>query len=214
MASNISLTYINVFVSSAVLLFIIWDHLKDDRQLTRQIQNFYNDLEMLIYSYIQIKYYNTIEKKQIDDSDLKTLNRTKNRDIIQNSYLKKKIKQNFHEYSNYLGLTFDEETNSYLNNTIYVLGIDGLLKKRNFENNTVDEIINSYIDITSEELEDILKFLRSTRFFWNKNFKKFIFRTHLKPQLNFSEVLGSSIPLEQTRKRSKFLLLKKPTLVS
>ncbi|MCJ7650035.1 MAG: hypothetical protein MUP85_15595 [Candidatus Lokiarchaeota archaeon] len=204
MTSNISLTYINVIVSATVLLFIIWDHLKDDRQLTRQIQTFYSDLEMLIYSYIQIKYYNTIEKKEIDESDLKTLNKTKNRDMIQNSYLKKKIKQNFNKFSNYLGLTLDEETNSYLNNTIYVLGTDGLLKRRNFENNTVEEVINSYIDITSKELEEIQKFLSSTRFFWNKNFKKLIFRTHLKSQLNFREVLGSSIPLQQTRKRSKF----------
>ena len=208
MAEGILLTSINLIVSASVLLFIIWDHLKDDRQLTRQIQEFYNDIEMLIYTFVQVKYYNAIEKKEIDVPDQKILNKTKNRDIIQNSYLKIKIRNNFDNYSNYLGLTNDEDAESYLNNTIFILAIDGLLKKRDFENSDVSEVINSYTDIQNEELADIQKFLTSLRFYWNNHYKKSIFRTNLSPKLNFGEALGISIPLEKKTKRGKLFAKK------
>ena len=104
MSEGIFLTVLNLIISSSVLLFIIWDHLKDDRQLTKQIQEFYNDIEMLVYTSIQIMYYSAIEKKEVEVPDQKVLNKTKNRDIIQNSYLKTKILQNSEKFATYLGL--------------------------------------------------------------------------------------------------------------
>ncbi len=193
--------YLNLIISSAVLIFIVWDHLKDDRLLTRQIQEFYSDIEMQIYSFIQIMYYSAIENKEIEINDQKALNRTRNRDIIQNSYLKTKILQNFNKYSFYLGLTISKEEKLYLNNTIYVLTFDGLLKKRNFENNSLEDVITSYIDITNEEISDIFKFLNSLRFYWNKNYKKLIFRTRLNQKIDFYELLGVSKPLEKKKGR-------------
>lgn len=193
------IVYINLTVSAAVLFFIIWDHLKDDRLLTKQIQEFYSDIEMLIFSYIQVMYYKAIEKKEIDEVDQKDLIKTRNRDIIQNSYLKTKIFQNFNIYSSYLGLTLNNEQQIYLNNTIYILTLEGLLKKRNFVNNSLEDVINSYIDITEEEISDILKFLNSLKFYWKKNYKKSIFRPLLAQKINFYELLGISKPLEKKR---------------
>lgn len=201
MSNESVIVYLNLIVSSAVLIFIIWDHLKDDRLLTRQIQEFYSDIEMLIYSFIQVMYYKAIEKKDIEITDQKALVKTRNRDTIQNSYLKTKILQNFSKYSSYLGLTINKADNLYLNNTIYILTFDGLLKKRNFENNSLEEVIISYIDIKDEEISDILKFLNSLRFYWNKNYKKLIFRTPLNQKINFYELLGISKPLEPKKGR-------------
>jgi len=129
------------------------------------------------------------------------LNKTRNRDIIQNSYLKTKILQNFSKYSFYLGLTINKEEKLYLNNTIYVLTFDGLLKKRNFENNSLENVISLYTDISNEEISDILKFLNSLRFYWNKNYKKLIFRTRLNQKVDFYELLGISKPLEKKKGR-------------
>ena len=42
------LVYISLGVSFAVLFFIIWDHIKDDRILSREIQDFYTDIEMFL----------------------------------------------------------------------------------------------------------------------------------------------------------------------
>ena len=129
------------------------------------------------------------------------MNKTRNRDIIQNSYLKTKILQNFSKYSFYLGLTINKEEKLYLNNTIYVLTFDGLLKKRNFENNSLENVISLYTDISNEEISDILKFLNSLRFYWNKNYKKLIFRTRLNQKVDFYELLGISKPLEKKKGR-------------
>lgn len=195
------IVYLNLIVSSAVLIFIIWDHLKDDRLLTRQIQEFYSDIEMLIYSFIQVMYYKAIEKKDIETSDQKALIKTRNRDIIQNSYLKTKLLQNFSKYSSYLGLTINKDDGMYLNNTIYILTLEGLIKKRNFENNSLEDVITSYIDIKDGEISDILKFLNSLRFYWKKNYKKLIFRTPLNQKIDFYELLGISKPLEKRKGR-------------
>ena len=195
------IVYLNVLISSTVLIFIIWDHLKDDRLLSKQVKEFYADIEMLIYTYIQLKYYNAIEKKEVEVSDITALSKTRNRDIIQTFYLKTKINQNFGTYGNYINLTIDNEEKLYLNNTIYVLSFDGLLKKRNFEDNSLVEIVKSYVDIHSEEISEINKYLTSLRFYWNKNYKKLFFRPKLVQQLNFNDLLGSSIPLEKKRGR-------------
>ena len=202
MSSENVIVYLNLTVSSAVLIFIIWDHFKDDRLLTKQVQEIYGDIENLIYTHIQIEYYKSIEKKQLEDTNVKLVNRTRNRDIIQNSYLKTKILQNFEKYSNYLGLTIDKEDLAYLNSTIYVMTYNGLLKRRDFEKNNVNQVISSFTNINNEEISDIDKYLNSLRFYWNKKYYRFLFRPKLVQKISFSSLLDSSIPLE--RKKGKF----------
>ena len=50
MAPGDILVYISLAVSITVLFFIIWDHIKDDRILAREVQDFYSDIEMLIFT--------------------------------------------------------------------------------------------------------------------------------------------------------------------
>jgi len=116
----------------------MWDHLKDDRLLTKQVQEFYDDIEHLIFTYLQIEYYRLIESTKTQDDELTKLKKYKNRDIIQNSFIQLKVNQNFKELSNFIGLTINKEKNSYLNGTIYILNIDGLLQKRNLETYSQD----------------------------------------------------------------------------
>jgi len=40
-------------VGIVAIIIVIWDHFKDDRQLTRQVQGFYDDIEHLLYSFYQ-----------------------------------------------------------------------------------------------------------------------------------------------------------------
>jgi len=49
---EIIIVYLSLSVSIFVLVFIIWDHLKDDRILTKEVQEFYQDIENLIYTYV------------------------------------------------------------------------------------------------------------------------------------------------------------------
>ena len=148
MAQEDILVYVSLIVSIAVLFFIIWDHIKDDKILAREVQDFYSDIEMLIFTNLQVKYYEILQtnKGEMDEQELKTLIKNKNRDVIQKNYLNK-INQNFKLYAQYLGLTHNKENDVYLTGTIYLLKTDGTLLKRNIELNTEETIVTSYTEI-------------------------------------------------------------------
>jgi len=199
------LVYVSLGVSTAVLFFIIWDHIKDDRILAREVQDFYTDIEMLIFTNLQVKYYEILQKNQgeMEDQELKTLVKNKNRDIILKNYLNAKINQNYKLYAQYLGITLSKESDSYLNGTIYILKTDGSLLKRNIESNTEENIITSYTEIKPEQIKEILMYLNSLRFYWKKKYYKIIFRPHLHQKIVFDDLLGYVKPLDQ--KKQKYL---------
>lgn len=203
MSSEDIIVYISLGVSIAVLFFIIWDHFKDDRILAREVQDFYSDIEMLIFTNLQVKYYEILQKNtgEIEEQELKALIRNKNRDIIQQSYLNVKINQNIKLYAQYLGLTYNKENNTYLNGTIYLLKTDGTLLKRNIESNREEIIITSYAEIKPQQVKDLLIYLNSLRFYWKKRYYKVIFRPQLHQKISFDELLGYVKPIEQQKKK-------------
>ena len=199
------LVYVSLGVSIAVLLLLIWDHLKDDRILAVEVQDFYRDIEMLIFTKLQVKYYEILQtnKGEMEDQELKILIKNKNRDVIQKNYLYAKINQYFNLYARYLGLTHNKENEAYLNGTIYILKTDGSLLKRNIESNTEENIITSYTEISSQQITEISIYLNSLRFYWKKKYFKLVFRPQLKQKVVFDDLLGYVKPLEQ--KKSKYL---------
>jgi len=199
------IVYLSLGVSIAVLFFIIWDHVRDDRILTGDVQDFYSDIEMLIFTNLQVKYYEILQKNQpeMEEQELKKLIKNKNRDIIQKNYLDTKINQNFRLYSQYLGLTYKKENDVYLNGTIYVLKTDGTLLKRNIESNTEENIITSYTAITPIQISELEIYLNSLRFYWKKRYSKFIFRPKLLQNIVFNELLGYVKPLEQEKRMKR-----------
>ncbi|UCD01585.1 MAG: hypothetical protein JSV23_00750 [Promethearchaeota archaeon] len=203
MSSEDILIYISLGVSIAVLFFIIWDHIKDDRILAFEVQDFYSDIEMLIFTNLQVKYYEILQKKQLqmEEQELKVLIKNKNRDIIQQNYLTTKINQYFKLYGQYLGLTHNKEKDSYLNGTVYILKTDGTLLKRNIESNVEENIITSFIEITLKQISELSIYLNSLRFYWRKKYYKFLFRPQLKEKIVFDDLLGFVKPLEQKRKK-------------
>ncbi len=205
MAQEDILVYVSLGVSIAVLFLLIWDHLKDDRILSVEVQDFYRDIEMLIFTNLQVKYYEILQtnKGEMEEQELKTLIKNKNRDVIQKNYLNTKINQNFKLYSQYLGLTHNKENDAYLNGTIYILKTDGSLLKRNIESNTEEDIITSYTEIITQQITEILVYLNSLRFYWKKKYFKFVFRPKLKQKIVFDDLLGYVNPLEQ--KKPKYL---------
>ena len=127
------IVYLSLIVSIAVLFFIIWDHVKDDKILAREVQDFYSDIEIRIFTNLQVKYYEILQanKGEMDELELKTLIKNKNRDVIQKNYLNTKISQNFKMYAQYLGLTHNKENNAYLTGTIFLLKTDGIKYRGN-----------------------------------------------------------------------------------
>ena len=203
MAPGDILVYISLAVSIAVLFFIIWDHIKDDRILSGEVQDFYSDIEMLIFTNLQVKYYEILQENTelMKEQELKALIKNRNRDIIQKNYLNTKINQSFKFYAHYLGLTFNKENNAYLNGTIYILKTDGTLLKRNIESNTEENIITVYTEIKLQQIKELLTYLNSLRFYWKKKYNKFIFRPQLHQTIVFDDLLGYVKPLEQQKKK-------------
>lgn len=199
------LVYLSLVVSIAVLFIIIWDHVKDDRILAVEVQDFYQDIETLIFTNLQVKYYEFLQvnKSQMEDQELQKLIKNKNRDVIQKNYLGAKFTQYFKLYAQYLGLTYNEDQKAYLNGTIYILKTEGSLLKRNIESNTEENIITSYTEINPQQISEILVYLNSLRFYWKKKYYKFIFRPQLHQNVVFDELLGYLKPLEQ--KKQKYL---------
>jgi hypothetical protein len=197
------LVYISLAVSIAVLFFIIWDHVKDDRILAVEVQDFYNDIEILIFTNLQVKYYEMLQssKGQMEEQELKALVKNKNRDVIQKNYLDAKISQNFKLYAQYLGLTYNKDKDAYLNGTIYILKFDGTLIKRNVEFNTEEEVITSFTEISSQQIKELLIYLNSLRFYWKKKYYKFVFRPRLHQKVSFDELLAYSTPLKKKKRK-------------
>lgn len=200
MADGDIIVYISLSVSVLVLIFIIWDHLKDDRILAMEVREFYEDIEILIFTRLQVKYYEVLQEKEegMDEKELIILKKNKNRDVIQNNYLMTKINEHFNLYSQYLGLTHNRVNNSYITGTVYLLKEDGALLKRNIEINTEDPLITMYNEIKKEQISEINIFLNSMRFYWNKKYKKLIFRPELNQKVDFNNLLGYSNPLAST----------------
>jgi len=142
-------------------------------------------------------------KVEMEEQELKTLVKNKNRDVIQKNYLSSKIRQYFHLYAQYLGLTYNEENSSYLNGTIYLLKNDGSLLKRNIEFNTEETIINTFTEIKTDQISELKVYLNSLRFYWKKKYYRFIFRPQLEQMLVFDDLLGYVKPLSQ--KKQKYL---------
>jgi len=203
MSTQNILVYISLGISIVVLFFIIWDHIKDDRILASEVQDFYSDIEMLIFTNLQVKYYEILQENTevMEEQELKALIKNKNRDIIQKNYLNAKINQSFKFYAHYLGLTYNKENSAYLNGTIYILKIDGTLLKRNIESNTEENIITVYTEISLQQIKELLTYLNSLRFYWKKKYYKFVFRPQLQQTIVFDDLLGYVKPLEQQKKK-------------
>ena len=204
MNPNDILVYLSLVVSIAVLFFIIWDHIKDDRILAREVQDFYIDIEMLIFTNLQVKYYEVLQKNKVEmeEQELKTLTKNKNRDVIQKNYLTTKIRQHFNLYAQYLGLTYNEENSAYLNGTIYILKNEGSLLKRNIEFNTEESIINTFTEIKPKQISELKVYLDTLRFYWKKKYYKFIFRPQLDQTVVFDDLLGYIKPLNQKKHKT------------
>jgi len=156
---------IGVFIGVIAILIVVWDHFKDDRLLYRQVQEFYEDIEKLIYSYCLT--YKSGEETQIENPKQ------------QNTYYDCKIKQNFEKYSNYLGLTMLEEVDRYYyyNNSHFNLRNEGVLYYvYGVERN---DVFNPHHP-SSEEVNVIDEYLKTLRNYWERNYSKPLFRPKLK----------------------------------
>ena len=157
------------------IIIVIWDHFKDDRRLTKQVQEFYNDIEKLILS---------IYKKTNQPNPNMVLIETL-KFVGEPDYQKAKVKQSFDEFSKYLGLTKieykDHRTHNvvdaYINREGFILVEDGWLKEKVFQ--AEDRFIIGSFTFQESVITEIKGYLEILRNYWGKNYSKLFFRPKL-----------------------------------
>jgi len=159
------------------IIIVVWDHFKDDRLITKQVQEFYKDVENIIYSYYKMR----ITESLFD-----------NREYLVYQGI---IKQKFDDYSKYLGLTRhpSEKELFYINKADILFHHHGALMKDISDNNKGYrrvQIIEDPLNIKEEEISQINKYLESLRNYWKLNYKKRFFRPMLKAKKDFNDLIN------------------------
>jgi len=188
---------LNTCLTALIIFFIICDHIKDDRLLTKQVQEFYWNIEGLIYTYYYYNLYKALfnilrsfNVKQFED--YKAINYGEIDRQFKNKlfYLREKVRLGIKDYGKYIGIIEDqrEETKSinpmrekkldinYFSDTDMILSYYGELLDL-----TSNPIVKDFTKISqAKEGWDIYYFLRSLRFYWKSKYKKALLRKELK----------------------------------
>lgn len=196
---------IGLIIAILSIIFVLWDHIHDDLRLRRQIQEFYESFEKLIYScYLINNTKREYEEKTSGwDENMKLNNpmRKKYKDlffkhITENHFLNDRLSHNFNSLSTYLGLSWYRSQNFYLNHEGGLLSKEGAIYEFsiNLEHNYDLNRRQLFFDhgtklyyVNDDLIQKINKYLKSMRNYWKKNYKN-IFRSKLKPKIDFSNL--------------------------
>ena len=173
-------------IALAGFLILIYDHIKDDRQLTKKVKEFYEAIENLI-----ILYYSELilEKRREVSNEDDRIEKLKNERVkirIKHSYYQEFIKYHAENLFKYLGIIYSgDNKNKIINkNTNYVLRTGGQLRFKDLEGEPRNikevNVIPDLLDITPEQIEKIDYFLASLRQYWKDNHYKWLFRPKIE----------------------------------
>ncbi|MEE9379512.1 MAG: CHAT domain-containing protein [Candidatus Lokiarchaeia archaeon] len=179
---------ISTSLTFIIIIFLIYDHIKGDRKLTKRVQEFFWDLEKLVISFCQVKkverikdFSDKLKKKGINyEGELpRSLEEISN----EHHYTQLKVQRNFEKYSKYLGLfTSQEDESRYINNAYVIIHDTGELEKR-----LEEKIIEDYSDFTDHQKDAIDNYLEGLRKYWNDYYQIFLMKPNLKRGKNIKK---------------------------
>ncbi len=172
------------FVGIFAIIIVIWDHFKDDRKLTKQVQDYYESIELFLARNIQVTQIGS-DNKQLYIKYLSEF-----------EYYKNIMENNFSDFSKYLGLILGKSRDSrykdnkaYITKTGYVLVDKGQLLFRDPEMLGTYErhAIGNATYLKKSEIIVIDAFLTDLRMYWKSHYQKTFFRPKLKKILDISD---------------------------
>lgn len=167
------------------IIIVIWDHFKDDRQLTKEVQEYYEHIEKFVTSYIEL-------------GQLQGEHNDKSKFLAEFEYFKSIVRQRFNDFSKYLGLTIGNSRDSrykdkvaYITKIGHVLIEDGNLLYRDPSLHGTYErhAIGNRSNLRRSEIPTIDNYFSDLRGHWQKFYHKTIFRPNLKKRINFSDFI-------------------------
>ncbi len=191
-------------ISGIIAIFIVlWDHIKDDRQLTKRVQKFYELIESFIYFCFKRQKILILVREDPKREEKFKEKFSKISDKIY--FISTFIEQNFEKYSEYLGIVFEKEDKEYFriyNSSPYEIQLWGYdINKTELKFHSE---INQFLRKSKKITENVLKmkrseilhiyfFLDSLRNYWDENFHKRIFRPKLKQKIDFYKLISENL---------------------
>ena len=166
-------TFTGTLFSLMTILFLIWDHLKDDRNLAKQVQEYYEDIESYIYSYYQMTYYRILLEIKDKNIDIDKAQVLRNKFDNESEYYELTLNDKY-TYSQYLGIKYVHNY-EYMNKSDIKMDKDGQIYH--------PKMNNECFNLTLEQISIIKRFLFSLRDYWNKKFSKNLLFFKIRPKL-------------------------------
>ena len=187
----VSIAMVSLLIAMITLFITAYERIKDDRQLYKQVEDYYEAIEYLVFSYYADSWLKK-EQEKSTNSKIKLKLKTERVKIrIDRAYFMQFVKSHSDSFFKYLGMVYsDDNKNSIINkNSEFILNIGGQLRYRDLEEdpnklkgtNVVAEVSR----ITEEEYGKINAFLETLRTFWKIRHYKWLFRPKLKESIDF-----------------------------
>ncbi len=168
-------TYISLGIATASILFVLWDHYKDDRLLTKRVQNFYKNIEGLIFSNYKMK----LNLEKFDENKESYYETEFFKYEKQNVYYRGIVKQVFEDMAKYLGLTYHSRPQYY-----YTKDADYFIDH-------IGDVYNLYSQLPATHLGNKFSL-------YNEQLKKIVIDTNSIKIINdFLESIGISLILRE-----------------
>lgn len=179
------LEIIGGFIGIFAIIIVIWDHFKDDRRLTKEVQEYYEHIENFLATYIKIRQH----QGNHDEASIY---------IAEFEYFRSIVKQRLPDFSKYLGLILGksrdrryQDEDAYLTKIGHVLVENGnlLFRDPTILGSYEKHAIGNSQNLRRSEIPNIDNFFSDLRGHWQKFYHKTIFRPKLKKRINFHDFI-------------------------
>ncbi len=191
-------------ISALVFIVILWDHIIDDRRLTKRVQSYYEDVENFIFSILEKSYFEVYKlSPDLSTSEKERSEKSYSSFSQKSIYYKNILLGEMIKYYRYLGFTKLEGSSTPLppigkkTSDVRVMNKEGY--SFSFRKNFISIYNYDYSEIdgkviTDTDLEFVREFLKSIREFRKNKYSKFLVRPKLKSVKNFNNLNGFTNP--------------------
>lgn len=188
---SVSIAMVSLLIAMITLFITVYERIKDDRQLYKQVKDYYEAIEYLVFTYYAVFWLKKEEEKSTNNEIILKLKAERVKIRIKRAYFMQFVKSYSDSFFKYLGMVYSgDNKSSIINmNSEFILNIGGQLRYKDLEGdpNNLKEInvVAKISRITEEEYGKINAFLETLRMFWKIRYYKWLFRPKLKENIDF-----------------------------
>lgn len=184
---SLTLAVISSIIALISLAIVFWDHFYDDKILSRQVRNYYENIESVIFAFYKtysLRASIMKENAELADQHFEL--------IKQWAYFMGNFKRRFDEFSKYFGLTLYGGNHVITQNSPYCVEFEGQMHeivqdipRINYSHKNMFKLDSTGIHDLEGNIYKIDDYLKALRDYWNTYYSKRLFRKKLKPKINF-----------------------------